>query len=105
MSELDETNERCLGADASPTQMVRGRSRTVMSFAHVVDRAQLGDAVRGKAEAEMIRAVPRVQKVVVRRTVGCVRRTDPKPILGEVCPNSAVLLKHRGLDCNNRLVP
>jgi len=71
-SGLDEAGVRGLTDRASPAQPVRGRSRTVVSFTQVVDRAQLGDAYRGKVEAEMVRIVHRVHKVLVRRTVGLV---------------------------------
>jgi len=57
-----------------------------MSFTHVVDRAQLGGAYRGKAETEMIRIVHKVQKVLVKRTVGLVRKTYQIPISGWIVP-------------------
>ena len=61
-SGLDEAGVRGLTDRASPSQPARGRSRTVVSFTQVVDRAQLGDAYRGKVEAEMVRIVHRVQQ-------------------------------------------
>ena len=68
--------------------MGRGSSRAVVFFAQCVDRAQLGDAYRDKAEAEMIRIVLRVHKGAGKLTLGLVRKTDQTPILGGVCPNS-----------------
>ena len=59
---VDGRSGSWLSCGVSPTQQVGGSSRTVVFFTQVVDRAQLGDAYRGKVEDEMIRIVHRVRK-------------------------------------------
>ena len=66
-----------------------------MFFTQVVDRAQLGDAHRGKAEAEMIRIVHRVHKGAGKTDRAFGSKNGSKPILGGVCPNLALRFTRR----------
>ena len=70
-----------------------------MFFTHSVDRAQLGDAHRGKAEAEMIRIVHGVQKGAGKSDRGLVLKNGANTHIWVNCAHIRWELHDHGGSC------